>query len=355
MSNRLDAVRETGGTEETPAWIDDTRHAAREEHFEQLTDDQYTDQTDAVADPARAVYQLVDVPHRSAWFQFLGDRVGSTYRGVVREGHGGAHWWTRPDGLYVYADCDSEVVETDGEHGVDTRLTGDGYDAEPSISYVTITGPADAVVSTASDLLALASNVKRELRPPSRLADSNDGTVPEEARLVPRDVSATVVSRLRRELPDTPATADTGLGETALRQRLKRYLSREAPSLSEVDPAAAADAVDAERDRVESVLSDLADERQGARDPTATATSDGGGDGDGDDDRLGDQALRQRLKRYLSREAPSLSEVDPAAAADAVGADRDRAETVLSNLADERQGARDPTAAGTCGAEARHD
>jgi hypothetical protein len=332
MSNRLDAVRETGGTEETPAWIDDTRHAAREEHFEKLTDDRYSDQTDTVDDPARAVYQLVDVPHRSAWFQFLGDRVGSTYRGVVREEHGGAHWWTRPDGLHVYADCDTQVVETDGPLGIDTQLTGDGYDAEPSISYVTITGPADAVASTATDLLALASNVKRELRPPSRLADTDDdGNVPEEARLVPRDVSATVVSRLRSELPDT---TDTGLGETALRQRLKRYLSREASSLSEVDPAAATDAVNAERARVESVLSDLADERQGARDPTATANSDDGGDGD--DDRLGDQALRQRLKRYLSREAPSLSEVDPAAAAEAVGADRERVESELSALANDR-------------------
>jgi hypothetical protein len=352
MSNRLDAVRETGGTEETPAWIDDTRHAAREEHFEKITDDQYSDREDRVDDPARAVYQLVDVPHRSGWFQFLADRVGLTYHGVVPKEHGGEHWWTRPDGLYVYADCDTEVVETDGPLGIDTRLTGDGYDAEPSISYVTITGPADAVASTATDLLALASNVKRELRPPSRLADTDDdGTVPEEARLVPRDVSATVVSRLRSELPDTTDTADTGLGETALRQRLKRYLSREASSLSEVDPAAATDAVDAERARVESVLSDLADERQGARDPTATATSDGGDSDDGgdgvDDDHLGDQALRQRLKRYLSREAPSLSEVDPAAAADAVGADRARVESELSDLANERQGARDPTARST--------
>jgi len=166
---------------ETPAWVDDSR-AIRGDDLRDPTDIDAVC-ANCVTDASRAVYQSVDFAHTSAWYQLL-DRQGFA-RSVETDTD---RIWGADAGLIVRA------------HGKSTDPETKEY-----LSYLEITGPADAVAGFVRDLLDLASQIKRELRAPSLVkhadaAQDAGEPVPDAHRLVDRKRAAETVSRLAADV-----------------------------------------------------------------------------------------------------------------------------------------------------------
>jgi hypothetical protein len=162
---------------ETPEWVDDTR-AVRDED---LRDRAAVDAVciECLDDAARASYQVVGVPHASAFYQLL-DR-----HGFARSVGDGPRIWMADGGLDV-------VV-----HGASADpAVGDTY-----VSYLEVSGPADDVAAFVEDLLDVVVFAKRELRAPSLVEDADAAEeagerVADSDRLVDRERAADAVLRL---------------------------------------------------------------------------------------------------------------------------------------------------------------
>jgi hypothetical protein len=166
---------------ETPAWVDDSR-AIRGGDLRDPTDIDAVC-ANCVTDASRGVYQSVEFAHTSAWYQLL-DRHGF--------------------GRSVETDAD-RIWGADG--GLVVRAHGQSTDPETNeyLSYLEITGPADAVASFVHDLLDLAPYIKRELRAPSLVehadaAQDAGEPVPDAHRLVDRERAAKTVSHLAADV-----------------------------------------------------------------------------------------------------------------------------------------------------------
>lgn len=159
---------------DTPPWVNDTTAVTAGDLREPTEVD--TTCPDCVENAARAVYNVVDVPHPSGFVQLL-DRHGFALRGEGED----TRLWIGDDGARVVT------------RGNPIRDGAGG----PHLSYVSVRGPAATVEAFVEDLLALAPHIKRELRAPALLEDiPEDGVVSDADRLVGRARAASVVSRL---------------------------------------------------------------------------------------------------------------------------------------------------------------
>jgi hypothetical protein len=184
--------------QETPAWVDDARGLIRDDLTptgDDIDDLQFRCETD-IENLARGVFNIVELPNDSAWFQLL-ERHGLRCIGSEHESgrFGNQIWHWHHNGLQLKVSGD--VQERD-----------DGY-----LSYLNIRGPEQAVTSFTEDLLTLATWIKRELRAPSPVAVANaaeesGGRVPDDERLVDRSRTANVVRRLPRA--ETDGAGDDG-------------------------------------------------------------------------------------------------------------------------------------------------
>lgn len=172
---------------ETPAWIDDTRGLIREDL--KGTPDSYQRNTDS---RARARYQIVTLPHDSAWLQLLERHdllcAGGEHHRLDIEKKAGLSgsqkWhWVNSDGLEL--DVNGDVQERDNSY----------------ISYLTIRGPEQQVIAFTENLLELAQWIKRELCAPAPIEVAGHHgmvAVDDSDRLIDRDTAAAVVRRLAR-------------------------------------------------------------------------------------------------------------------------------------------------------------
>jgi hypothetical protein len=163
---------------ETPAWIDDSRGLIREEL--KGSDELSFSETE---DRAHASYNIVTLPHESAWFQLLNRHnlsCGKSWTKRDRHATGGEinhFYWTNNDGLHL-------------------DVTGDIQDREDCyLSYLKISGPEPRFVEFIEDLLNLAQWIKRELAAPA-LIEVDADQFDDSDRLIDRERSADVVRRL---------------------------------------------------------------------------------------------------------------------------------------------------------------
>lgn len=166
---------------DTPAWVDDTVALRR---GDLLAEDGFTPPClNCLDEQARAVYQLPNFPHASAYFQLL-DRHGLR----CFEGDRGGDIWIADSGLRVEPEGCVDIT--------DARQY-------PTVSYLTARGAPEDVAAFVEDLLTVVKRIKRELRAPSLRehadAAGNFAAVDDEQRLVDRATVAEVVDNVSAE------------------------------------------------------------------------------------------------------------------------------------------------------------